>query len=89
MTLIQINPDEVERTGSDFTRMHSDVNGLVTQARGQMNTLRDQFKGARAQMILTQWDDMLPRLSSAIEVLNEAGVLLKGAARDFRAADMQ
>jgi WXG100 family type VII secretion target len=87
MTVIHINPDEVERTGSDFIKMHSDVNGLVTQARSTMNTLQDQFRGARAQMIFSQWNEMLPRLSSAIEVLDEAGILLKNAASDFRAAD--
>jgi WXG100 family type VII secretion target len=87
MATIQINPDDVESTGNEFTRIHGDVNGLVTKARSTMNTLEGQFRGIRAQAIFNQWNEMLPRLSSAIEVLDEAGMLLKNAASDFRAAD--
>lgn len=87
MAVIHINPDDVESTGIEFTQMHSDVNGLVTKARGTMNTLEDQFKGVRARAIFDQWNDMLPRLTSAIQVLDDAGLLLKNAATDFRAAD--
>ncbi len=90
MSVIRIEPDEVEKRGIEFTRMHGEVEGLVNQASGTMSNLQTQFLGARAKMIFDQWEEMLPRLSNAIRTLDDAGRrLLKDAAADFRRVDMQ
>ncbi|MFV2043579.1 MAG: WXG100 family type VII secretion target [Anaerolineales bacterium] len=89
MSVIQVNLDEVVRTGDNFTRMYGEVDGLVRSANTQMVNLQDQFKGARATKIMGQWEEMRPRLEAATRTLQSAGQLLSNAARDFEAVDMR
>ena len=89
MSVIQVNVDEVRRTGDNFTRMYGEVGQLVGSANTQMVNLQDQFKGARAAKIMGQWEEMRPRLEAATRTLEAAGQLLTRAADDFYAVDMR
>ena len=87
MTVIRIDPGEVQSTGGQFINMQSEVESLVSRARTMMNNLEGQFTGARAGKIFSQWRDMQGSLTSAINTLQEAGNLLNRAAQDFSEVD--
>jgi len=87
MTLIQINTEEVSRTGTDFNRLRGEVESVVTNAKNMMSSLEGQFKGQRAGKIFSQWHEMEPSLQSAVQALEAAGALLIRAADDFGTVD--
>ena len=89
MTIIKIDPREVQDTGSKFIKMQQEVEGLVSQARGMMSKLESQFTGTRATKIFGQWNDMQQPLQSAINSLKNAGDLLNRAGQDFYDVDMR
>lgn len=88
MTLIQINTEEVTKTGNDFNSMHGEVMNLVNRANSMMSSLEAQFKGQRATKIFGEWQEMRPRLESSIQSLEMAGSLLNRAATDFSQVDI-
>lgn len=87
MSVIKIDPGEVQSTGGQFLKMQSEVEGLVSKARSDMSNLEGQFTGVRAGKIFGQWRDMQGSLTSAINTLQEAGNLLNRAAQDFSEVD--
>jgi WXG100 family type VII secretion target len=87
MPVIKIDPAQVEQTGNQFISKQGELEGLVSQARSLMNALQGQFTGQRAQRIFSEWDGMQPNLTNAIDVMGQAGNLLKRASADFSAAD--
>lgn len=89
MSVIRIDPGEVQGTASNFNSMSSEVAELVNRARSMMGNLESQFTGSRASKIFQQWHEMEPRLQAAVTNLESAGRLLKSAADDFSAADMR
>jgi len=89
MTIIKIDPREVQDTGSKFIKMQQEVEGLVSQARGMMSNLESQFAGARATKIFGQWNDMQRSLDAASETLKRAGDLLNSAGQEFYDVDMR
>ena len=48
MSIIQIDPTEVQGTGGQFIAMQGEVESLVSRARSMMNTLEGQFTEANA-----------------------------------------
>jgi len=89
MSVIRIDPAEVTKTGTDFRNMSTDVDGLVSRAKGMMSSLESQFTGTRATKIFGQWHEMMPSLQAAINTLQSAGDLLSSASTDFSNADMR
>jgi len=87
MSVIHIDPGEVQRTGGKFLKMQSEVAGLITQARSMMSNLESQFRGIRASKIFGEWNDMQRSLDAASETLKRAGDLLGRAATDFSEVD--
>ena len=87
MSIIQIDPTEVQGTGGQFIAMQGEVESLVSRARSIMNTLEGQFTGIRPGKIFGEWRDMQGSLTSAMETLGRAGTLLNRAAEDFSEAD--
>lgn len=87
MAEIRINPDQVDSTGNQFSSKRGELEALVAQAQGLMNSLQGVFTGTRATAIFNEWNGMQPNLKNAITTLQSASDLLKRAATDFRAAD--
>jgi len=87
MTVIRIEPGEVTSTGNQFHSKGNELEGMIQQARGLMNSLQGMFTGLRANAIYREWDAMQPRLTSSVETLHMAGDLLQRAAKDFSDAD--
>jgi WXG100 family type VII secretion target len=87
MTVIRIDPGEVTATGTQFHSKRGELEGMIQQARGLMNSLRGQFTGQRANTIFGEWEGMQPRLTAAVETLQMAGDLLRRASEDFAAVD--
>jgi WXG100 family type VII secretion target len=88
MSVIRIDPAQVEGTGSQFITKGGELEALVSQAKGMMNNLQGQFTGQRAQKIFSEWESMQGNLRSAVGTLEQAGNLLKRAASDFSRVDM-
>ncbi len=89
MTVIRLDPAEVQDTGGKFVKMQGEVQGLVTQARGMMSNLQSQFTGMRADKIFRDWDSMQRGLDAAIQSLEDAGTLLNRAGQEFYDVDMR
>jgi len=87
MTEIRVNVGEVRDKGAQFQSRRGELESLVSAARGLMTALQGSFTGQRAQRIFQEWEGMQPRLTSAIETLQQAGDFLTRAAADFEAAD--
>ncbi|HPC05752.1 MAG TPA: WXG100 family type VII secretion target [Anaerolineaceae bacterium] len=87
MTVIRIDPGQVETTGNQFNSKSDELNALIGQANSLMTSLEGAFTGQRATAIFGEWKSMQPGLKNAVETLRQASVLLKRAATDFRAAD--
>lgn len=88
MSVIRIDPAQVESTGNQFISKGGELEALVSQAKSTMNSLQGQFTGQRAQKIFSEWEGMQGNLRSAIGTLEQAGNLLKRAAGDFSRVDM-
>ena len=87
MADIRINPDQVDSVSSQFASKRGELEALVGQANSLMASLQGAWTGQRAQKTFQEWNALKPSLTKAIETLQIASTLLKGAAADFRAAD--
>ena len=87
MADIRINPDQVDSVSSQFGAKRGELEALVSQANSLMASLQGAWTGQRAQKTYQEWEALKPSLTNAIQTMQTASNLLKGAAADFRAAD--
>lgn len=87
MAEIKINPDQVDSTASQFASRRGELEALVSQANGLMNSLQGAWTGLRATKTYNEWESLKPSLTGAINTLQHASDVLKAAAQDFRSAD--
>lgn len=87
MANIQINPDQVQSVGTQFSTKRDELEGLVSQANTMLNNLFAAFTGARAGAIQNEWQSFQPKLRDAIATLEMTSGFLTRAANDFRDAD--
>jgi WXG100 family type VII secretion target len=87
MTQIIVTPLEVRNTGNEITRKKEELEDTIRRAKQVMDSLRDGFKGRRADSIFGEWERIYPNLTKSFENLQSAGQLLESAAQAFEDAD--
>jgi WXG100 family type VII secretion target len=87
MPQIQLDPEEVRRTGTDVKKKKEEMEEVVRRAKALMDNLKANFKGRRSQHVYEEWDRIYPGLTKSFETITQAGELLERAARDFEQAD--
>ena len=87
MADIRINPDQVDSVSSQFGSKRGELEALVGQANSLMASLQGAWTGERAQKTYQEWEALKPSLTNAVQTLQTASTMLKGAANAFRTAD--
>jgi WXG100 family type VII secretion target len=87
MSVIRIEPAQVESSGSQFLSKRAELEALVNKARSLMNNLQATFTGQRATKIFGEWEQMQKPLQTAMQTLETTGNWLKKAAADFQGVD--
>ena len=88
MAGIKIDPTQVDSYGSKFKTSSTQVQELLGSVQGIVGSLQGgEWQGNRANSFYTDWGAMKPQIVKAIETLNQAGDLLKKAAKDFSITD--
>jgi WXG100 family type VII secretion target len=90
MAQILLTPEQVRDYGNKFSNSSNQVQDLLNQVQNLVNTLQGgAWKGNRANKFYGDWGAMKPQIVKSIETLNQAGIILKGAADAFASVDGQ
>lgn len=87
MSEIRISPPQVTDVGNQFRTKAGELEALVNQAKGLMNSLEGAWMGQRKNTTFAEWNSMQTNLQNAIQTLHQTSQLLVRAASDFAQVD--